>query len=214
MARVLVVEDDPFTRMLLSSQLRELGYEVVGEASGCAEGIASFRVTLPDVVLVDLDLGSGPNGVDLAYRVRAIRPEIGILLLTTYVDIRLIGDFRPLPEGTVFMVKRSLGTVEVLRSAIALAIERPRKQVKGGRHEPSRISRLRDGQIEIMRLVAAGYTNAEIANRRFLTEGSVAKAISRLLDQLGLTVTPEHNPRVLITQSYFSLMSGSVLPDV
>ena len=41
-------------------------------------------------------------------------PEVGILLLTTYVDVRLIGDFRPLPAGTVFMVKRALTDVESL----------------------------------------------------------------------------------------------------
>ena len=57
--RILVVEDDGFTRMLLCSQLRELGHEVVGETANCAEGIASAAVTRPDVVLVDLDLGLG-----------------------------------------------------------------------------------------------------------------------------------------------------------
>ena len=109
--RLLVVEDDGFTRMLLCSQLRELGHEVVGEAANCAEGLASAAVTRPDAVLVDLDLGSGPNGSDFAHGVRRMLPEVGILLLTTYVDVRLIGDFRPLPAGTVFMVKRALTDV-------------------------------------------------------------------------------------------------------
>ena len=209
--RVLVVEDDGFTRMLLCSQLREQGFEVVGEASTCAEGMARVKREEPDVILVDLDLGPGPNGVDLAYGARKFLPSVGIVLLSTYVDIRLIGDFRPLPTGAVFVVKRSLTDVEALKSAIRIAVD-PHlapdlKHLLVARGLP----KLRDGQIEIMRLVACGYSNSEIANRRVLTEKAVAKAISRLIVQLGLTPAKEKNPRILITQAYFILITGSAL---
>lgn len=213
MTRVLVVEDDGFTRMLLCSQLRELGHEVLGDVSTCAEGIAILKVTRPELVIVDLDLGPGPTGVDLAYAVRKSVPSAGILVLSTYVDIRLIGDFRPLPVGAVFMVKRSLSDTETLESAMRMALIREapidpsNKPIDPSNRVPS-VPRLRDGQLEVMRLVACGYTNAEIAHQRSLEEPSVAKAISRLLQQLGLEVTPDRNARVLVTQAYFALITG------
>ncbi len=206
MTRVLLVEDDGFTRMLLCSQLRELGHDVVAEVASAADGIAVLKVCQPDLAILDLDLGPGPTGVDLAYAIRKALPRAGILMLSTYVDIRLIGDFRPLPVGAVFMVKRSLTDTEALESAMTMALLRePAQPVSPG---ALGMPRLRDGQLEIMRLIAYGYTNAEIAKKRSLEEASVAKAIARLLQQLGLTVTPERNVRVLITQAYFALLSG------
>jgi DNA-binding NarL/FixJ family response regulator len=209
MARVLVVEDDGFTRMLLCSQLRELGHDVVADAATCADGIASTRVTRPDVVIADLDLGSGPTGIDLAYAIWKFVPSTGVLLLSTYVDVRLIGDYRPLPPGTIFMVKRSLSDASTLESAIAMSLDRTSPIVFEQLKRSGNVARLRDGQVEIMRLVASGYTNAEIARKRHLEEASVGKAISRLVGQLNLAVTSERNPRVLITQAYFVLISGS-----
>lgn len=206
MTRVLVVEDDGFMRMLLCSQLREIGHDVVADVATAADGIAVLKICQPELAILDLDLGHGPTGVDLAYAIRKAMPRVGILMLSTYVDIRLIGDFRPLPAGAVFMVKRSLTDTAALDSAMTMAVLRePVRPVDPG---ALGMPRLRDGQLEIMRLIAYGYTNAEIARKRSLEEASVAKASARLLQQLGLTVTPERNVRVLITQAYFALLSG------
>ena len=206
MTRVLLVEDDGFTRMLLCSQLREIGHDVVADVATAAEGIAVLKFCQPELAILDLDLGPGPTGVDLAYVIRKAMPKVGILMLSTYVDIRLIGDFRPLPVGAVFMVKRSLTDTAALDSAMTMAVLR--EPVRPADPGALGMPRLRDGQLEIMRLIAYGYTNAEIARKRSLEEASVAKAIARLLQQLGLTVTPERNVRVLITQAYFALLSG------
>ncbi len=210
--RILVVEDDGFTRMLLGSQLRELGHHVVGEAANSAEGMASAKVNKPDAIVVDLDLGEGPSGVDFALGARRLQPNVGILLLTSYVDVRLIGDFRPLPPGTVFMVKRSLTNVEAFESAIDMAVESGSRHAFEKLHGDGSLDKLRDGQIEIMRLIACGYTNSEIASQRFLREASVGKAIARLIKQLNLPAGSERNPRVLITQAYFALIAGSAIP--
>lgn len=209
--RIVVVEDDGFTRMLLCSHLREMGHAVVGEAASCAEGMASARVSRPDLVLVDLDLGPGPNGIDLAHGVRKIQPEVGILMLTSYVDVRLIGDMRHLPQGTVFMVKRSLTDADTLQSALSMTMD-PESGHSLRLHGDGSLDKLRDGQIEIMRLIACGYTNAEIATQRYLREASVAKAITRLIQQLGLQARTDRNPRILITQAYFALIAGSPIP--
>jgi two-component system, NarL family, nitrate/nitrite response regulator NarL len=208
--RVLIVEDDGFTRMLLCSQLREMGHEVVADVATAAEGMAVLKISQPDLAILDLDLGPGPTGVDLAYAIRKAMPRAGILMLSTYVDIRLIGDFRPLPVGAVFMVKRSLSDTATLESAMNMAILR--EPASPSSAETLGMPRLRDGQLEIMRLIACGYSNAEIGRQRSLEEASVAKAIARLLQQLGLAVTPDRNVRVLITQAYFALISRPGAP--
>lgn len=107
------------------------------------------------------------------------------------------------------MVKRSLSDASTLESAIAMSLDRTSPIVFEQLKRSGNVARLRDGQVEIMRLVASGYTNAEIARKRHLEEASVGKAISRLVGQLNLAVTSERNPRVLITQAYFVLISGS-----
>ena len=61
---------------------------------------------------------------------------------------------------------------------------------------------LSKGQWEVLRLVAAGYTNAEIARRRSLTEDAVNKAITRLVRQLDIEVGKDDNARVLLAQAY------------
>jgi len=137
---------------------------------------------------------------------------VGILLLTSYVDIRLIGDFRPLPPGTVFMVKRSLTNVEAFESAIDMAVDSGSRRTLENLHGDGSLDKLRDGQIEIMRLIACGHTNSEIASQRFLRDASVGKGMARLIKQLNLPEGSERNARVLITQAYFAPISGSAIP--
>ncbi len=210
MGQILVVEDDGFTRMLLRSQLRELGHEIIGDVGTSAEAMMLIRSSRPTLVILDLDLGPGPSGVDVAYAVRKFVPSSGILVLSTYVDIRLMGDFRPLPPGAVFMVKRSLSDVSTLEAAMAAATDRELAQEIHRLQQTQRLRRLRDGQVEIMRLVASGLSNAEIAKARGIEEASVAKAVARLISQLDLSSTHARSPRVLITQAYFGFVAGAM----
>ena len=69
---------------------------------------------------------------------------------------------------------------------------------------------LTDAQIEMMRLIAAGYSNAEIAKRMWITEDGVNRAVTRVVKQLGLQVDKEHNTRVLISRAYAGLAGRTV----
>jgi len=208
--RVMVVEDDGFTRMLLCAQLRELGHIVVGDGARASEGMEIVARADPQVAMIDLDLGRGPTGMDLAHALRRSTPSLGILMLSTYMDSRLIGDTRELPPGAVYLVKRAVQHPATLDAALQLAWEQEgRADGASGLGEPVRLPRIRGGQLEILRLVAEGYSNGEIARRRSLTEAAVGKAISRLCSQLGITAATSDNQRVLIAQTYFRL-SGAV----
>lgn len=203
--RILVVEDDGFTRMLLRGQLENLGHEVVGATAVVADAIDLARQWGPDVALLDLDLGPGPSGVDLAHGLRRLAPGIGIVLLTSYADVRLTGEHRGLPPGALGLVKRTLDDSASLDAALRLAVDPDHRIAHESPLVPRSMAKLSDGQIEILRLVANGFTNAEIAKRRHLTESAVVKAIARLVQQVGITQRPGDNVRVLLAQAYFEL---------
>ena len=93
----------------------------------------------------------------------------------------------------------------VLKAALEGALTQPLEGSAGGDARPP----LSEGQWEILRLVAAGYTNAEIARRRSLTVPAVEKAVARLIKQLDLHASPDTNQRVSIAQAYFRL-TGAV----
>lgn len=211
--RVLLVDDDPFTRVTLVTTLRSLGYTVVGDAESVSAGLRLSRIVQADVAVVDLDLGEGPTGIDLARRLRRDNPALAIVMLSTYEEPRLMGHNLPaLPEGTVYVVKRTITEPQVLEKALQLAMN-PAEPARARRDSDttgsSTLAGLSDQQIEIMRLIAAGLTNAEIAKRRVINERSVEKAIARLARHFDLPASRETNQRVLISQMYFQL-TGAV----
>lgn len=205
MARVLIVEDDGFTRMLLRNTVSGLGYDVVGDIASAPEALDLARLHVPDVAMLDLDLGRGPTGIDLAYALRRDLPSIGIVLLTSYADIRLVGEHRGLPPRSLALVKRSLDDAAALDAALRLAGDPTATDDLAARLPAAPTHVLSEGQAEILRLVANGFSNAEIAKRRHLTESAVIKALGRLVGQLGLEVGAGDNQRVLLTQAYFAL---------
>lgn len=210
--RVLIVEDDDFTRTLLVTAVRALGHEVIGDCSTAADAMRIAQGQSPQLALLDLDLGDGPTGVDVGHALRSKNPSIGLVILSSYEEPRLLGIRLQLPERAVYLVKQSIGDPDNLGHALRIAVDPTvHTPASGPAARDKRSATLSDGQVEIMRLVAAGYTNAEIAKRRYITEHAVGKAVARLVKQLGLQNEPGDNPRILIAQAYFA-MTGSARP--
>lgn len=207
----LVVDDDDFVRFLLTRTLADFGCDSVDDAPSAAEGMASAKQRAPDLAILDLDLGAGPTGIDVAYGLRKGFPAIAIIILSSYQDPRLLGANRELPDGAVYLSKRDVGDSEILRRAITEVMEAPRGKRDGAPELRLSGRKLSDNQVDIMRLVAEGCSNAEIARRRILTEAAVEKAIARLIKQLDLSPTKDENSRVLITQAYYSLVGSARL---
>ena len=203
--RVLLVDDDDFTRMTLRAVLSSLDYDVIGDAANVVGAMDLARAERPDLAVIDLDLGEGPTGIDLAHGLRTLRPTIGLVMLSSYADPRLIGRrTRPLPEGTQYLSKQGVGDASVLKAALRKSLDRDDTAT------PAEGTALTDTQIEMMRLIAAGYSNAEIAKRMWITEDGVNRAVTRLVKQLGLQVSKEHNTRVLISRAYAELAGRTV----
>jgi DNA-binding NarL/FixJ family response regulator len=210
-----MVDDDPFTRATLASSLQVLGCFVItaDSVSTALRTMRNFSAEVaPNVALLDLDLGEGPTGLDLAQTLRDEFPNLAILMLSTYQDPRLIGtNLPPLPAGTIYLVKSSISSPEILGDALNEALHNMQSR-KPSRFvisdKPLSLSDLTDRQIEIMRLVASGLSNSEIAKRQWMTEAAVEKAITRLCKKLALSGSKEQNLRVLITSAYHQY-SGS-----
>jgi DNA-binding NarL/FixJ family response regulator len=206
--RVLVVEDDAFTRMTLVTVVTSLGHEVTGQAGTVVDAMGAARTSRPDVVLLDLDLGAGPTGIDAAYGLRGLLPDLGIVVLSSYADARVMGRrARPLPPDALFVSKRDLGDVQVLEDAIRGSVQTDARVVnpRGGVD-------FTDSQLELMRLVASGLSNDEIARRLWLTEPSVRRSITRLLRKLNIQSSDTRNARVQLTRAYNEL-AGQVVRD-
>ncbi len=207
--RVMVVEDDNFTRSTVVSSLQIQGIDVVCQASSVGPAMKMADKIKPEAVVLDLDLGAGPTGMDLAIGLRRRFPQMGIVLLTTFEDPRLLHPKIPAPpNGTEYLVKKNVGEIEILYKAIQKAIENV-KSVKipsaGERHVSPELSKVTDSQLETMRFVAQGLSNAEIAKVRKVTEKSIEQTISRLVANLDLPKDGKSNQRVQISKMYFRL---------
>jgi two-component system nitrate/nitrite response regulator NarL len=213
----ILVDDDAFTRVLLSRTIEALGHKVLGAFATVREAANFAAKGKPQLAILDLDLGPGPTGIDLAQSLRNHDPLIGLILLTSYDDPRLIrAKNLTLPEGTVYLSKRQVESDSVIQMAIASAMlqsimdEVPASLTQAAAGKAVKLS---DSQIEVMRLVSTGVTNAEIAKQRFLTEAAVGKAIARLVRQLGIVASAEQNQRVLIARAYFEAIGRTTRND-
>lgn len=209
--RLALIEDDPLMRASLSAALSAMpDIEVVTSTDSPQELLATVKKHRVDAVVCDLHIGDGPSGIEVAHAARRIHPALGVVFLTNFDDPRLLDrPNNPLPSGSEYLVKRDVDNLAIVREGIRRAVDRavsptPRAPSKA---EPA----LSDSQLEILRLVAQGLTNKEIAAKRHVTEKTVEQAITRLAKTLGLQNDPSGNQRVHLTRAYFRAL-GVTLP--
>jgi len=208
--RILVVEDDAFTRTSIVGALASNGIDVIDSVATSAEAVTSFEKHKPDAVLLDLDLGYGPTGLDLARAFRLRNANIGLVMLTTYADPRLLRANLPaIPAGTEYLVKSNIGEIKIVSDAIKLAINyssNSSNKIKQARNDiPRDLQGMTDIQIETLRMVAQGHTNSEIAKQRFVSEKAVEQTIAKIAKALDIPAATNQNQRVHIARVYFRL---------
>jgi len=215
--RVMVVEDDDFTRSTVVSALQIQGVDVICQTGSIGPAMKLAQELKPDAVVVDLDLGAGPTGMDLAIALRRKFARMGIVILTTFEDPRLLHPKIPAPPtGTEYLVKRSIGDIELLYKGIQKAIKNVSKSTPGERgekHTTPELINVTDSQLETLRLVAQGKSNSEIAKIRGVSEKSIEQSISRLVSNLNLPKGNQSNQRVQISKLYFRLTGSKSARD-
>lgn len=198
--KVLLVEDDTFTRTTLAATLEFLGFQVIDAVSDAAAAMNVVRSRHIDVLVTDLDLGPGPSGVDIAFGVRALYENTGIVILTSFSDPRLLSSsIKSAPDFSTYVVKQSLSNIEILKEAILGSLTFSETSGTGP------IVDLTNSQIETLRLLSYGLSNAEIARVRVVTEKSVEQTISRTAKRLNIESSTALNQRVALSRVFFQL---------
>lgn len=193
--RVLVVDDQQLIREGIASLLGiQPGIEVVGAAADGREAVASALALTPDVVLMDLRMPE-LDGVAALAVLRRRLPSCRVIMLTTFDDEQYV--VQALAAGASGYLLKDLPSSELadairlahagvaqldatVTARLATALTRP---AAGG---PPSAHPLTDREVEVLRLVAGGASNREIAARLYLSQGTVKNHVSRILARLGL----------------------------
>jgi DNA-binding NarL/FixJ family response regulator len=191
--RIVLVDDHEMVlvglRALLSGQP---DFEVVGETGRGAEVVELVRRTQPDVVLLDARLPD-LSGPDVCRHLKEAFPNIKVMMLTVYTDSDLLDEsIRAGADGYVIKDVERFALAESIR-AIHRGETPLSPQVAGRvldqvRHgvPSSQLARLTDRKVEILKLLAEGYSNREIANRVHLSENTVKTHLQSIFDELGV----------------------------
>jgi DNA-binding NarL/FixJ family response regulator len=195
--RVLLVDDQELVRKGFSRLLRDVeDIEVVGEAADGATAVALALETKPDVALMDVRM-PGMDGVEATAQIIRDTPSVRVLMLTTFDLDEAV--HRALQAGASgFLLKDTpydqlIHAIRVVsRGDAALAPSVTRRLIESFAPPPvltepdaARLSRLTDRELEVLRLIAQGMSNAEIGEALFLSEATVKTHVGRLLRKLG-----------------------------
>jgi DNA-binding NarL/FixJ family response regulator len=203
LARVLLIDDDLFTRSSLTAALNGIGIDVIASAENGSSGIEAIKSTNPEVAVVDLDLGPGPSGIDICHALRMHNPLIGLVLLTSYTDPRVHDPSNSqLPKGCRFLSKSEMTDIKVLIQEILIARNKPLSVNKNNR---STVNSLTDSQLEVLIAVAQGLSSSEIAANRGVTVKAIEAMIAKIHGILGITKSKSLNQRVQLARTYFQL---------
>jgi len=201
---ILLVEDDDFLRVAIEEALKRYRVNIIGTASSSSEAMQIARTLKPDVALLDIDLGGGPTGLDLAHGLRKLNPKIGLVFLTSYSDVRFAGIRQPdFPENSAYIVKKNISNIELIIQAIRDVDNHSAKnRVPLSAIDQRNLAGFTDLQVELMHMIHKGMSNSQIAKVRRTTLKSTETAIARLAKKLDIPATSETSQRVVIARKY------------
>ena len=183
--RILTVDDHPLLREGIAALVKaEDDMQVVAEAGDGAEAIEKFRLHRPDVTLMDLEMPS-LNGIEAINQIRSEFPEARIIILTTYTgDAKVV---RALKAGArAYVLKRHVHRelLDAIRTVHA-GKKRIPPEVAAELAEHAADDDLTEREIDVLRLVALGNGNKQIADQLSIGEATVRTHVSNILSKLG-----------------------------
>lgn len=205
---VLVVENEDFLRSLIAQSLEINGF-TVATASSALEAKKMLTKVDPDAAVLDIELGDGPTGLDFAAQLAITSPEVGIVFLTDLPDPRFARAHHEVKKNQAYLNKKLLQSPDVLKDAInAVLFEESIDSFRHDQSENRPLAQLTRVQMEILKLIAEGKTNQQIAEIRNRSLGATESAITRTLDSLGIKRDADVNVRVEAVRSYFQAVTS------
>jgi DNA-binding NarL/FixJ family response regulator len=204
--RIVIADDDVLVREGLASLLGRAGFEIVGQAGDAKELLSLARALRPDLVVVDVRMPPTHTveGLQAAQVIREEMPQIGILVLSAHIEVEEATDLLASGVGIGYLLKSRVTHVEELVQNVERLLQGGSVVDPGLVHELVAVRRRDDPlealtprEREVLELMAEGLSNAGIARRLWVTEGTVEKHVHSILGKLELGETGEEHRRVL-----------------
>jgi serine/threonine-protein kinase PknK len=209
--RVVLAEDDVLLREGLASLLQRAGYQVVGQAGDPTQLLTLVGQQRPELVVVDIRMPPThtSEGLQAARQIRAQQPDTAILVLSAHAEVEHAMELLASGRRIGYLLKSrvvdvgefldTLGRVarggSVVDPALVAELVAARR-----RDDPLAVLSVRER--EVLGLMAEGRSNAGIARRLWVTEGTVEKHVRAILTKLGLAETHDDHRRVLAVLTF------------
>jgi len=192
---ILIVDDHEVVRKGIRGYLETIkSFEVVGEADSGEAAVKMVSELIPDIVLLDLIM-PGMDGVETTRQIKKISPRTQVVVLTSYhEDVHI---FPALKAGAISYILKDMKMeklVDALQRAVRhevtlhpLVAERVLQNIRGDDgNEPALFTELTERELDVLRLIAKGMTNSQIAESLVISENTVKGHVSNILSKLHL----------------------------
>jgi DNA-binding NarL/FixJ family response regulator len=215
--RIVLADDDTLLREGIGSLLERAGFDVCGQAHDAPSLLALIREHRPDLAIVDVRMPPDyqTEGLDAARVIREEFPEIGILVLSAHAEVEQAMELLATGRRVGYLLKsrvidvadftETVGRVAAGGSVVDPALV---QELIVARRRDDALQQLSDREREVLALMAEGRSNAGIAHRLYITEGTVEKHIRSILARMRLPDTEEDHRRVLAVLAYLEARAG------
>jgi DNA-binding NarL/FixJ family response regulator len=205
--RVVLADDSVLFREGLARVLEDAGFDVVGQAGDAADLLQLVRAKQPDVAVVDIRMPPThtAEGLRAAQQIRTEHPEIGVLVLSQYVETAHVMNLRGEGSARVgYLLKDRVSDLAEFAEAVRRvgsggSVIDPEvvSQLLGRRRASDPLAALTDREREVLALMAAGRSNQAVCDRLFLSPKTVETHVGSIFTKLGLAPAPDDHRRVL-----------------
>ena len=209
--RIVLADDDTLLREGIASLLERSGFDVVGQAADAPGLLALVGEHRPDLAIIDVRMPPGflTEGLDAARQIRAEFPATGVLVLSAHAEVDQALELLAAGQSVGYLLKSRVTDVAeftetVGRIAAGGSVVDPAlvQELVALRHRDDSVERLSEREREVLALMAEGLSNAGIAHRLWITEGTVEKHVRSILARMQLPETEDDHRRVLAVVAY------------
>jgi DNA-binding NarL/FixJ family response regulator len=210
--RVVIADDAVLLREGAARLLEEAGFDVVAQAGDAEDLLRKVRAHRPDVAIIDVRMppGNDDDGLRAALEIHEELPDVGILLLSQYLEDRYLGQLLAGgAQGVGYLLKDRVAEVERLAEAVQRvaaggSVLDPEvvAQMLGRRRDEDPLESLSSREQEVLSLMAEGRTNRAIAAELYVSERAVERHVTGIFTKLGLPITEQDHRRVLAVLAY------------